>query len=227
MSNAEKRATASLVGPFFVIGLCGGLLIARGFVHDEYPGENHVVACTALAGAALGWLLGRRKAAGAVWTGTRAALSTLIAGGVNGAIVAPFMVNEDLFLGIFLSGAVVGGLLAVLFVPATALAAVVARRRARPGSLIDRLDRHAVWLAALATVPVACLLFSRGGGLPVWMTMVSLVGLLGLVGRAVELLREVSSALTCIAELRPRGPDAAVPNVQPIDLGVGLDQWVA
>ena len=162
-----------------------------------------------------------------MWTGTRAALSTLIAGGVNGAIVAPFMVNEDLFLGIFLSGAVVGGLLAVLFVPATALAAVVARRRARPGSLIDRLDRHAVWLAALATVPVACLLFSRGGGLPVWMTMVSLVGLLGLVGRAVELLREVSSALTCIAELRPRGPDAAVPNVQPIDLGVGLDQWVA
>jgi hypothetical protein len=176
-AEAPLETTASLAGPFALLGAVGGGLVGYHFLRGwPIPAEDgplvEVLAMLVAAGA--GFLVGRT--ASRVTDRDRPAdsivaltIATLLLWGAGGGLVGivyaalggRMIVNGEP-RGVPVVETMLVGLLhgigyALMFLPAFMCVLIVALRvgRARRGSVVDAADRRAVWLATALVLSVA------------------------------------------------------------------------
>jgi hypothetical protein len=156
MTNTPPSPRLGLLLPFTVIGAVGGWMAADFFrvgalkVMDAGLRPAFVVVtplCALLLALLVGPTVRWPRAFSAFGAATVGVLSAgLVGGGLIGVLRwSRWGLGE---------GAATGVVCALGFLPAFALVLAAARRvgRARPGSLVDRADRRAVWVAVASSV---------------------------------------------------------------------------
>lgn len=237
-TTKDPRSSFPLVVPYTVIGAAGGWMAADFFrvgalaaMDDGLRTSLAVVTpiCALLVGVLVGPMVrwpGRFKS----FVG--AAIAVLSAGLVGGGLIGVLRWSRN-GLG---EGAATGFICALAFLPAFTLVLAAARRvgRARPGSLVDRADRRAVWLAVATSVALGTLaalpdwnVFPMGvrPSLEVsrWLGLAALTAIAALcVNDAAALVRAILT-FRQVDTMRPTSPDDPRIAWSPrrLDLGLG------
>jgi type III secretory pathway component EscS len=166
MTNTSSPRIRLLL-PFTVIGAVGGWMAADFFRFGAIKmGDNGLrlafVVVTPLCALLLALLVQPTvRWPRALRAFSAASIGVLSAGLVGGALVGVLLWSR---WGIVF-GAVMGFFCSLAFLPAFGLVLAAARRvgRARPGSLVDRADRRAVWVAVASSVTLGTI-----AALPDW-----------------------------------------------------------